>query len=137
MVRTLPIRNSHHLDQPSPGEEAGVNESFSFLVRVFWTLYLSLAALQIFAVAGGLLRTVNAPLWLAAIVALVIGPWPVIGTVLGVAGAHYGWGIAWTAASILFLAFAVPIAAIVLWASRGTGGGLAFRRSLLSLHRTS
>jgi hypothetical protein len=134
MVRSLPLRSSHDLASASTAEDAG--RSHFFLVRLFWTLYLVLSALQIFAVAGGLHRTVNAPLWLAALVALVIGPWPIIGTGLGIAGAHYGWGLAWSAATVLFLSLVIPVAAIVVWARHSTSGSLALHKQFAGLRRT-
>ncbi len=65
-------------------------------------LWLALAFFQIAATVAGLKVWLGLHWILAVIIATVISGWPLIGTVLGVFGAHAGWGWSWIAAISLF-----------------------------------
>jgi hypothetical protein len=64
--------------------------------------YLGLGLLQIAAFAAGLEVWLGIPVGLGFVIAFFIGPIPVVGTVLGMVGAHSAWGWSWLAAFILF-----------------------------------
>jgi hypothetical protein len=54
------------------------------------------------------------------VVALFVGGWPIIGTALGMLGAHYAWGWSWLSAVFLFWGLA-----LVVMALSAVAGGIA------------
>ena len=64
--------------------------------------YIILGFLQIAAFAAGLNVWLGIPIFLGFIIAMFVGPMPVVGTILGMVGAHSAWGWSWFAAFMLF-----------------------------------
>ena len=55
---------------------------------------------------------------LAAVIAVFVAPWPVLGTVLGMVGAHHAWGWSWLAAFFLFFGPLLAIGCLAIIESR-------------------
>jgi hypothetical protein len=73
------------------------------LAYVLYLLYLALVVFQIAAAMAGVQYWLELHWLLAAVIAVFVAPWPVLGTVLGMVGAHHAWGWSWLAAFFLFL----------------------------------
>lgn len=77
-------------------------------------LFLALGLFQIAATIAGIEHWFGLHWFFAAIIALFIAWTPVIGTVIGAAGAHYAWGWSWLSAILLFFGPLILMVAIVL-----------------------
>jgi hypothetical protein len=76
-----------------------MRKSFGCLFGLCW-LAFSLA--QIAAVAGALQVTLGFGSFAAGALAIIFGWWPVVGTFIATAGAHFAWGWSWWASAALF-----------------------------------
>lgn len=81
--------------------------------------YFILGLFQLAAFMSGLEVWLDIHWLLAAIIAVPLSYIPILGTVLGVVGAHSGWGWSWLSALALFFG---PMAAI--FAISAANGGL-------------
>lgn len=72
------------------------------MVVLIYLLYLPLGILQILAFAAGLHVWLGISVGLGFVIAFFFGPWPILGTVLGMVGAHSAWGWSWPASFLLF-----------------------------------
>lgn len=79
-----------------------------------YVLYLGLGLFQIAATIGGIQYWLGFHWLVAAIIAFFIASWPVVGTILGMVGAHYAWGWSWLAAFLLFFGPLILIFGITL-----------------------
>lgn len=77
-------------------------------------LYLAVTIMQFLAIVGGLDVWLGLPLFLAIILALIVAWIPLVGTVLGIAGAMTAWGWEWYWALLLMFFPMVVSAAIAL-----------------------
>lgn len=77
---------------------------------IMWILYIPLGLLQILAFAAGLNVWLGIPGGVGLAIAFFIGPIPILGTILGMVGAHSAWGWSWLASFLLFFG---PI--VLLW----------------------
>ncbi len=74
-------------------------------------LFIALGLLQLFAIIDGVEHWVGIHWLFAGMVALLIAPMPLLGTVVGFAGAVTVWEWAWWQAGLLFFGtFAVVLA---------------------------
>lgn len=76
--------------------------------------YLLLGLFQIVATIAGIEHWLGIHWFFAGIIAIFVASMPVIGTVLGMAGAHYAWGWSWLAAFFLFFGPLIVVGGIVL-----------------------
>jgi hypothetical protein len=90
--------------------------------------YLALGVLQIAAVIGGIKYWLGVGSFFAFILAMFFGFVPIVGTALGVVGAHYSWGWSWLISLVLFFGFLVVIG--ILAAATGVVGSLSSKRSI-------
>ena len=79
-----------------------------------WLLGASLGLFQIAATIAGVEYWLGLHWFFAALIALFIAWTPVIGTILGMVGAHYAWGWSWLLAFLLFFGFLIVIGGIAL-----------------------
>jgi hypothetical protein len=77
-------------------------------------LFLALGLFQLAATIAGLEDWLGLHWFFAVFIALLVAWTPVIGTVLGMMGAHYAWGWSWLSAFLLFFGPLILIAAIAL-----------------------
>lgn len=64
--------------------------------------YLLLGLFQLVATIAGIEHWLGIHWFFAGIIAIFVASIPVIGTVLGMVGAHYAWGWSWPSAFLLF-----------------------------------
>ncbi len=81
---------------------------------VAFILYLGLGLFQIAATIAGIEHWFGIHWFFAGIIALFIAWSPIVGTVLGMVGAHYAWGWSWLSAFLLFFGPLIVIAGIAL-----------------------
>jgi hypothetical protein len=81
---------------------------------IAFILYMALGLFQIAATIVGIEHWLGIPWFFAAIIAMLIAWLPVIGTILGMVGAHYAWGWSWLSAFLLFFGPLLVIGGIVL-----------------------
>lgn len=79
-----------------------------------YILYLALGLFQIAATIAGIQYWLGLHWLFAGLIALIIAWTPLIGTVLGMLGAHYAWGWSWVSAFLLFFGSLIVIAGIAL-----------------------
>lgn len=89
-----------------------------------YVLYLGLGLFQIAATIAGIQYWLGFHWLIAAVIAFFTASWPVVGTILGMVGAHYAWGWSWFAAFLLFfgsliLIFGIALATGVFSRARG------------------
>lgn len=82
-----------------------------------YILYLALGIFQIAGTISGIEYWLGLHWFFAGLIALFIAWTPVIGTVLGMVGAHYAWHWSWLSAFLLFFGPLIVIAGIALAAS--------------------
>jgi hypothetical protein len=82
-----------------------------------YILYLGLGIFQITATIAGIERWLGIHWVFAGIIALFVAWTPVIGTALGMVGAHFAWGWSWLSAFLLFFGPLIVIAGIAIAAS--------------------
>lgn len=89
------------------------------LTSIGWLL---LGLLQIVAVSDGIQHWLNWPSFACWLLALFVGGWPIVGTALGMIGAHFAWGWSWFSAFLLFWGLALAIFTVtVLGVGVGVG----------------
>ena len=76
--------------------------------------WLALGAFQIVAVASGIQFWLGWNILACWIIAFFVGGWPIVGTTLGMVGAHYAWEWSWLSAFMLFWGFAISILTLTL-----------------------
>ncbi len=81
---------------------------------VAFILYLGLGLFQIAGVTAGIEYWLGIHWFFAGIIAVLIAWSPIVGTVLGMVGAHYAWGWSWLSAFLLFWGPLIVIAGIAL-----------------------
>lgn len=81
---------------------------------IAYILYLTLGLFQIAATIAGIEHWPGLHWLIAGTIALFLAWTPVVGTVLGMAGAHYAWGWSWISAFLLFFGPLVLIAGLAL-----------------------
>lgn len=89
-----------------------VNRETQTCIIIYWgykavqgigfLVYMALGLLQLAAVISGLENWLGLHWIIAVIIALFVAYIPVVGSVLGVAGAIVGWGWEWWQAGLLF-----------------------------------
>jgi hypothetical protein len=84
---------------------------------VGYVLYTFLGLFQIAATIAGVQHWLGIHWIVASAIALVIAWTPIIGTVLGMVGAHSVWGWSWPSAFLLFLGPLFVIAAFAFGAA--------------------
>ena len=87
--------------------------------------WVVLGLMQITAVADGIQHWLGWYWLICWVIAFFVGGWPVVGTILGMVGAHYAWGWSWLAAFLLFWGL---IAAIMLLTMTVTGAAVISER---------
>lgn len=75
--------------------------------------------LQVAAALAGINHWLGIGTFFSSLIAIIVGFPPLIGTVAGVMGAHYGWGWDWKWALFLYLAPVVGIFFFVRWNQGG------------------
>lgn len=93
---------------------------------IAYVLYLLLGLLQLAAIMSGLEDWIGLHWLIAAPIALFLAYMPLVGTVVGVAGAVTSWGWSWPLALSLFFGPFLLIATIAL--SAGSIAAIARRR---------
>lgn len=91
--------------------------------------FVAMGLLQSVATFFGLVHVLDGS-WVLALILTVVFGWmlkiplygTLIGTVLGVLGAHYGWGWGWFASILLFAWWPIVVFASALIASRAKPG---------------
>ena len=81
---------------------------------VAYVLYLILGLFGFFATIAGVQVWFGIHWFFAALIAIFLAWTPFIGTVAGVAGAHYAWGWSWLAAILLFFGPLIVVVVLVL-----------------------
>ena len=84
---------------------------------IAFVLYVILGLFQVAATIGGLQVWFGLHWLLATVIALFLASWPLVGTALGVFGAHAAWGWSWLSAFLLFFGPLLAIGAIALVAA--------------------
>ena len=84
------------------------------LAYIYIPLYLVLGLFQISATIAGIEHWLGIHWFFAGIIAIFVAWTPVIGTVLGMVGAHYAWGWSWLSAFLLFFGPLIVIAGIAV-----------------------
>ena len=79
-------------------------------------IYLILSVAQFFAIVTYFSTVQDINSFLSVILALITCGIPVIGTILGVLGAHGGWGWGWGASILLFLS---PLILVIIFSILG------------------
>lgn len=69
------------------------------MVMIGWFI---LGLFQMVATIAGIKIWLGVGTFVAVVISLVFGGLPLIGTVLGMVGAHHGWGWSWMQAGLLF-----------------------------------
>ena len=90
--------------------------------------YLALGVLQTAAVIGGIKYWLGVVTFFAYILATFVAFIPIVGTALGVVGAHYAWGWSWLISLTLFFGPLVVIG--ILAAASGVVESLSSKRSI-------
>ena len=81
---------------------------------VAFVLYLVLGLFQVAATIGGLEVWFGLHWFLATVIALFLASWPIVGTALGMFGAHAAWGWSWLSGFLLFFSPLLVIGALAL-----------------------
>jgi len=78
--------------------------------------YAVIGLLQIAAVFAGVALWMDVPGILSWFLAVLVGGMPVVGGIVGMAGAHFAWGWSWLGSFLLFFGwFFVFLAGAFLW----------------------
>jgi|SRR5882672_370866 len=77
-------------------------------------LYLGLGIFQMAAAIAGIEHWLGIHWFFAGLIALFVAWSPIVGTGLGMVGAHYAWGWSWLSSFLLFFGPLIVIACIAL-----------------------
>lgn len=101
-------------------------EVLSYLRPLIFIAYLGVGFLQLTAIMNGLQTWIGLHWFIATIVSTIFAYVPVVGSILGIFGAVYGWGWSWVWAIFLFC-WPIIIAGMMML-GYATGSGVAALR---------